>query len=85
VFALVLCLVYRMASRGWGGSKMRLAFLCGTLVWLGGVPMTYLGMVNGGYLPARISVATTALALLTFFCVAPLLPWLLSGRAETRA
>ena len=39
----------------------------------------------GNVLPAGISIATTALALATFVCVAPLLPWLLSGRAETRA
>jgi hypothetical protein len=85
VFALVLCLVYRLAIPGWRGSRMHLAFLCGLLVWLGGVPMAYLDMVNGGYLPAGVSIATTLLALLIFFCVAPLLPWLLLGRAKSRA
>src|SRR5258705_10470118 len=77
VFAFILCFVYRLASAGWGGSQMLLALLCAIIVWLGGVPMTYLGLVNGGYLPAGISVATTILALVTFLIVAPLLPRLL--------
>jgi len=76
VFAFVLCLIYRLAVAGWRGSKLQLAFLCAVVVWLGGVPMTYLGLVNGGYLPAGVSVATSVLALVTFFIVAPLLPWL---------
>jgi hypothetical protein len=78
VFAFVLCLVYQLALAGWRGSKLQLALLCGVIVWLGGVPMTYLGLVNGGYLPAGVSIATTILALLTFFIVAPLLPWLIA-------
>jgi hypothetical protein len=77
VFGFILCLVYRLASAGWGGSKTLLALLCAIIVWLGGVPMTYLGLVNGGYLPGGISVATTILALVTFIIVAPLLPRLL--------
>ena len=62
VFALVLCAVYRLASPNWeefqnaASTPVRLL-----IVWLGGVPMVYLGLVNGGYLPAGISIATTAL------------------------
>jgi hypothetical protein len=82
VFAFVLCVVYRLALTGWRGSKLHLAFLCGVVVWLGGVPMTYLGLVNGGYLPAGTSIATTILALVTFFIVAPLLPWLIREEHE---
>jgi hypothetical protein len=85
VFAFVLCVVYRLASKGWDGSKMELAFLCATIVWLDGVPMTYLGLVNGGYLPVGVSIATALLALATFFVVAPLLPWLLRACDETGA
>jgi len=81
VFALVLCVVYRLASAGWRGSQLQLAFLCAVLVWVGGVPMAYLGLVNGGYLPAGVSLATTILALVTFLLVAPLLPRLLPKRA----
>src|ERR1700758_3287210 len=81
VFAFVLCAVYRLTSSGWRGSKSALARLCGVIVWLGGVPMVYLGLVNGGYLPAGISIATTILALVTFFIVAPLLPFLLPERS----
>jgi hypothetical protein len=77
VFAFVLCAVYRLASPGWRRSKMELSLLCAGIVWLGGVPMCYLGLVNGGYLPAGVSVATTLLALLTFVVAAPLLPALL--------
>jgi hypothetical protein len=82
VFAFVLCAVYRLASPGWHGPKLRLAFLCGVIVWLGGVPMTYLGLINGGYLPVGVSIATTILALVTFFIVAPLLPFVLPGRVR---
>jgi hypothetical protein len=77
VFAFVLCSVYRLSAAGWRGSRLALAFLCSVIVWLGGVPMTYLGLANGGYLPAGISIATTVLALVTFAIVAPLLPLLL--------
>jgi len=82
VFAFVLCSVFRLASPGWRGSPFSLAVLCGVLVWLGGVPMAYLGLVNGGYLPAGISVATTILALITFFIAAPLLPRLLPAEGH---
>jgi hypothetical protein len=82
VFGFVLCAVYRLASPAWPRSKLALALLCGVIVWLGGVPMTYLGLVNGGYLPGGISVATTVLALVTFFIVAPLLPLLLPTRSQ---
>ena len=80
VFALVLCAVYRLAISSWRGSKIGLALLCAVIVWLGGVPMVYLGLVNDGYLPAGVSIATTVLALVTFFVVAPLLPVLLPDR-----
>jgi hypothetical protein len=59
---------------------MELSILCCVIVWLGGVPMCYLGMINGGYLPAGVSIAATILALVTFFIVAPLLPPLLPDR-----
>lgn len=80
VFAFVLCSIFRLASSGWRGSQPSLAFLCAVLVWLGGVPMTYLGLVNGGFLPGRISIATTIWALITFCIVAPLLPKFLPKR-----
>ena len=83
VFAFVLCAVYRLAISGWRGSQMILASICGVIVWLGGVPMCYLGLVNGGYLPVGVSIATTILALITFFIVALLLPVLLPVRMES--
>ena len=83
VFAFVLCAVYRLAISSWRESQMILAFICGVIVWLGGVPMCYLGLVNGGYLPAGVSIATTILALITFLIVAPLLPVLLPTRMES--
>ena len=81
VFAFVWCLVYRLSSPGWNRPKIQLALISAGIVWLGGVPMCYLGMVNGGYLPVDISIATSALALLTFVLVAPLLPMLLPSRS----
>jgi len=83
VFAFVLCLIFRLASAGWRGSLYWLAFLCAVVVWLGGVPMAYLGLVNGGYLPAPVSTATTILALVTFCIVAPLLPKLVPTRGRS--
>ena len=83
VFGFVLCVVYSLASPSRRRSKMRLAFFCCIVVWLGGVPMCYLGLVNGGYLPAGISIATTILALVTFLIVAPFLPLLLPERGVT--
>ena len=77
VLAFVMCAVYWLASPSWRRSRMALAFICGVIVWLSGVPMCYLGLVNGGYLPLGVSMATTILALITFFIVAPLLPVLL--------
>jgi len=61
VLAFVLCAVYWLASASWRRSRMALAFICGVIVWLGGVPMCYLGLVNGGYLPMGVSIATTIL------------------------
>jgi hypothetical protein len=77
VFAFVLCCIYRLASPGWRGLPIVLAFACSALVWLCGVPMTYLALVNGGFLPPSVSIATTGLALLLFLLAAPLLPTLL--------
>ena len=79
VLAFVLCALYRLAIPSRRGSQMILAFICGVIVWLGGVPMCYLGLVNGGYLPLGVSIATTILALITFFIVAPLLPVLFAS------
>ncbi|MGD2131361.1 MAG: hypothetical protein PVI23_01120 [Maricaulaceae bacterium] len=76
VFAFVLAAVFKLASKGWIGSRIALAVACGFLVWLGGVPPTYLGIVNSGYLPAGIAVATSLWALVTFIVTAPILLWL---------
>ena len=65
VLAFVLCIVYRLASLGWSRSRIELSILCGIVVWLSGVPMCYLGMINGGYLPIGVSVASTMLAFVT--------------------
>ena len=80
VLAFVLCIVYRLATLGRTRSRIQLSIICGFIVWLGGVPICYLGMINGGYLPVGVSVATTILALVTFLIVAPLLPILLPDR-----
>ena len=83
--ALVWCLVYRLSSPSWGRSKMQLALVTAGIVWLGGVAMSNIGLVNAGHLPLGISMATTLLALVTFVIVAPLLPPLLPDRVATSA
>lgn len=77
VFALVWSCVFALARPAWRGSTLTLALATAALVWLGGVPMTYLGIVNSGYLPADVAVATSVLALVTFLLVSPLMPRLL--------
>ncbi len=81
--AFVWCLVYRLSSPSWARSKMQLALVTAGIVWLGGVAMSNIGLVNAGHLPLRISMATTLLALVTFVIVAPLLPQLLPDRVAT--
>jgi hypothetical protein len=80
VFAFVLASVFSLASPCWSRSQLLLAFACSGLVWLGGVPMTYLGIVNNGYLPPGVALATSVLALVGFVLFAPLLPRLLPVR-----
>jgi hypothetical protein len=77
VFAFVWVCVYALARPGWRGGSLALACATAALTWLGGVPMTYLGIVNSGYLPADVAIATSVLALGTFLLVAPLMPRLL--------
>lgn len=85
VFAFVLACVFSLADAGWRGSRLQLAFLTSGLTWLGGVPMTYLGIVNSGYIPPGVAVATSVLALVTFVLAAPLLVWLFPSRAALKA
>lgn len=80
VFAFVWSCVFALARTGWGGRPLVLALLTGVLTWLGGVPMTYLGIVNSGYLPANVAVATSLLALVTFVVTAPLMPRLIRSK-----
>ena len=81
--AFVWCLVYRLSSPSWGRSKMQLALVTAGIVWLGGVAMSNIGLVNAAHLPLGVSMATTLLALVTFVIVAPLLPQLLPDRVAT--
>jgi hypothetical protein len=82
VFATVLCFTYSIAAPGWRGSMTSLAFVLSFLVWLAGVPMTYLAFVAAGYLPVSVSVATSLWALATFLLFAPALPYLLPQRSH---
>ena len=49
------------------------------VVWLAGAAMTYLAIVNAGFLPWPIAAKTGALALVIFVVTAPLLPRLASS------
>ena len=80
VFATVLCFAYAIAAPGWRWSMTSLAFTLSFLVWLAGVPMTYLAFFAAGYLPVSVSVATSLWALVTFLIFAPALPYLLPQR-----
>ena len=82
VFATVLCFVYAIAAPGWRGSATSLSFTLSFLVWLAGVPMTYLAFVTAGHLPVSVSVATSLWALVTFLIFAPALPHLLPMRSQ---
>jgi hypothetical protein len=59
------------------------ALALSVVLWLAGVVMTYLAMVNSGFLPWPITVQTSLLALTTFLVAAPLLP-LAMARAKKR-
>jgi hypothetical protein len=52
-----------------------LAIVC--VLWLAGAGVTYLAIVNSGFLPWRIAVMTSVLALVIFLITAPILPWAL--------
>lgn len=81
--AFVWCLVYRLLGPSWGRSKMQLALVTASIVWLAGVAMPMLKSANAGHVPGLgIAFATTLLALATFAVIAPLLPHLLSDRVE---
>lgn len=80
VFAFVWTCIYALILPAWRRSPMGLAWTTALLVWLGGVPMTYLGVVNSGYLPSDVAVATSLLALAGFVILAPLMPRLLPAR-----
>lgn len=50
------------------------------LLWLAGAAMTYLAIVNSGFLPWAIAVQSSLLALVIFVVTAPLLPRALRAR-----
>jgi hypothetical protein len=50
------------------------------LLWLAGAAMTYLAIVNAGFLPWEIAVQSSLLALAIFVVTAPLLPKSLRAR-----
>ena len=82
LLALVWCLVYLLSSPRWGRSKIQLALASAGVVWLGGIARDVM-LIDGGYLPPGIAIATSLLALATFVVVAPLLPRLLPDRVVT--
>lgn len=84
VLAFVWCLVYRMSSPSWRGSKIQLALVTAGIVWLSGVVTSRLEPANAGpFLGLGIAIAATILALATFVVIAPLLPRLLPDGVAT--
>jgi len=51
------------------------------VLWVAGAVMTYLAIVNAGFLPLEIAVQTSVLALVIFVVTAPILPMTLRKKA----
>ncbi|WP_135210993.1 hypothetical protein [Vitreimonas flagellata] len=51
------------------------------VLWVSGAVMTYLAIVNAGFLPLEIAVQTSVLALVIFLATAPILPMALAKKA----
>ncbi|HEX8901025.1 hypothetical protein [Vitreimonas sp.] len=51
------------------------------VLWVSGAAMTYLAIVNAGFLPLAIAVQTSLLALAIFLVTAPILPMALRKKA----
>lgn len=70
VYAFALVYFFANAARRSLAFAFRIAFV----IWLAGAALTYLVLVNGGFLPFAVAVKTSLLALVIFLLCAPVLP-----------
>ena len=81
VYAFALVWIYAALVPG-HRAPVRLALELIVLVWLTTVGMTYLALVNSGFLPVGIAWKTSLWALVTFLPLAMFLPLVLRERSE---
>lgn len=77
VYAFAFVWLFAHAARKSVAHALALVFV----LWLSGAAMTYLAIVNAGFLPLEIAVQTGILALVIFLVTAPILPMALRKRA----
>jgi hypothetical protein len=76
IYAFALVWFYANSKRQNLTSALTIAFI----IWVAGVVVTYLAIVNSGFLPWGIAVKTSILALTTFMVAAFFLPLLVKSR-----
>lgn len=77
VYAFAIVWIFANARRQTLPFALQISFI----VWLIGPALVYLVIVNGGFLPAEISLKTSLLALAIFAAAAPILPRVLTRSA----
>ena len=75
VFAFSIISLFAIAGKRTVGTALKLA----GLVWVVGVAILYLVLVNSGFLPIDIAWKTSLLALAIFVLGAPILPLVIKG------
>lgn len=76
VYAFALVWLFANSKR----QNITTALSIAVIVWFAGVVVTYLAIVNSGFLPVGIAVKTSILALTTFLVAAFFLPMFVKGR-----
>lgn len=69
IYAFAMVWVFSNAREKSAGFAIKLAFV----VWLAGAALTYLVLVNSGFLPLMVAAKTSLLALAIFLAAAPVL------------
>jgi hypothetical protein len=80
VYGIALAWLFALLARG--RSRGAAAAVAAAWVWLVGAMTTYLGVWNSGFVPGRLAIATTLLALVLFVPAAWLVSRLLAPTME---
>ncbi len=75
IYAFTLISLFAMAGKRTVGTAIKLAIL----VWVIGVAILYMVLVNAGFLPIDVAWKTSLLALTIFVLGAPILPAVIKG------